>query len=107
MSKTEIDSFVAKFHQLWKAGVAAHLDLDTQAGYAWVGLHVQLGQAPSHVHPAEPCHQRERRNSETRSKKKKVATTTAVEARDEDNASERVVCSCHYIECRSPRRWKY
>ena len=28
MYVTELDSFVQKFHQLWKAGVTAHLDLD-------------------------------------------------------------------------------
>ena len=46
----EIDSFVQKFHQLWSAGVSAHLDLDTHAGEAWVGLRVQLGPAPGHLH---------------------------------------------------------
>ena len=43
MAVTEVDSFVRKFHQLWKAGLTAHLDLDTHAGNAWVGLRVQLG----------------------------------------------------------------
>ena len=51
MAVTEVDSFVRKFHRLWKAGLTAHLDLDTHAGNAWVGLRVQLG----HVHG--PLHQ--------------------------------------------------
>ena len=46
MHATELDSFVGKFHQLWKAGFTAHLDLDTHAGNAWIGLRVQLGPAP-------------------------------------------------------------
>ena len=28
---------------LWAAGETAHLDLDTHAGKAWVGIRVQLG----------------------------------------------------------------
>ena len=42
MVVTEIDSFIHKFHQLWRDGLTAHLDLDTHAGNAWVGLRVQL-----------------------------------------------------------------
>ena len=41
---TLINYFISEFHQLWKAGVTAHLDLDTHAGQAWVGLRAQLGQ---------------------------------------------------------------
>ena len=50
MSLTEVDTFVRKFHQLWRAGLNAHLDLDCHAGVAWVGLRAQLGQAPGPVH---------------------------------------------------------
>ena len=46
MHVSELDSFVGKFNQLWKSGYTAHLDLDTQAGNAWVGLRVQLGRVP-------------------------------------------------------------
>ena len=45
----ELDSFIQKFHQLWSPGVSAHLDLDTHAGEAWVGLRVQLGHGPAHL----------------------------------------------------------
>ena len=38
MPITEIDTFVRKFHQLWNAGLNAHLDLDCHAGVACVGL---------------------------------------------------------------------
>ena len=40
MCVTELDSFVKK---LWKAGVTAHLDIDTHAGTAWFGLRFLLG----------------------------------------------------------------
>jgi hypothetical protein len=46
MSITELDTFVKKFYQLLNAGHTAHLDDDTRAGLAWVGLRVQLGHAP-------------------------------------------------------------
>ena len=42
MASREIDSFVRKFQQLWSAGFSAHLDLDSDAGEAWVGLRVKL-----------------------------------------------------------------
>ena len=49
---TELDTFIQKFHQLWNSGHTAHLDLDTCAWKAWVGLrvHVQLGYAPGPPH---------------------------------------------------------
>ena len=46
MCVTELDSFVKKFHQLWKAGFTVHLDCDAHAGKAWVGIRAQLGHAP-------------------------------------------------------------
>ena len=50
MSTTELDTFVQKFHQLWNAGLNAHLDLDCHAGVAWVGLRLQLGHPPGPKH---------------------------------------------------------
>ena len=50
MFVTELDSFVKKFHQLWKAGVTVHLDLDVYAGKAWVGIRAQLGDALGAAH---------------------------------------------------------
>ena len=46
MSKSELENFVNKFHQLRQAGYTAHLDVDTHAGQSWVGLRVMLGPAP-------------------------------------------------------------
>ena len=42
----ELNTFIVKFKQLWKSGLNAHLDLDTSAGKAWVGLRLHLGDAP-------------------------------------------------------------
>ena len=47
MPQTELDSFVQKFHQLWNNGYNAQLDLDTNAGQAYVGLREQLGHVQS------------------------------------------------------------
>ena len=51
---TELDSFIGKFQQLWNNGVTAHLDLDTHAGSAWVGLRVHLGNVPPGPHHTAP-----------------------------------------------------
>ena len=42
----ELNTFIVKFKQLWKSVLNAHLDLDTSAGKAWVGLRLHLGDAP-------------------------------------------------------------
>ena len=47
MLHSELDSFILKFKSLWYSGIDAHLDVDTHAGQAWVGLRVGLG----HGHP--------------------------------------------------------
>ena len=49
MYSSHLDNFIGKFHQLLRAGFTAHLDLDANAGQAWVGLRVMLG----------PCHQQQ------------------------------------------------
>ena len=41
--EAEINSFVTKFKQLWKAGLSAHLDMNSNAGQAWIGIRIQLG----------------------------------------------------------------
>ena len=48
----EIDNLVKNFKRLWQSGISAHLDLDTHAGQAWMGLRVRLGHAtgPHHQH---------------------------------------------------------
>ena len=54
MSSSELDSFVLKFKSLWYAGIDAHLDVDTHAGQAWVGLRVGLGHPPGPLHRQPP-----------------------------------------------------
>ena len=44
--ETEINAFIVKFKQLWNSGFSAHLDLDSCDGKAWVGLRLNLGDAP-------------------------------------------------------------
>ena len=54
MHEDQLHSFIFKFNQLWKAGITAHLNLDTHAGgQARLGLRVQLGQVqqPPHHQP--------------------------------------------------------
>ena len=67
MASQEIDSFVKKFRQLWSAGFCAHLDLDSNAGEAWVGLRVKLspGQIQQQDVPAY-CRQKFERPSRQR-----------------------------------------
>ena len=45
MSSAELENFVFK-NQLRRAGMTAHLDMDTHAGQAWLGLRVMLGSVP-------------------------------------------------------------
>ena len=54
MFVTELTTFVQKFQQLWSAGITAHLDLDTHAGQAWVGLRAQLRPVPGRLHHLHP-----------------------------------------------------
>ena len=54
MFVTELDTFVQKFHQLWNNCHVAHLDVDTCAGKAWVGLRVHLGHVPGFLHHRQP-----------------------------------------------------
>jgi hypothetical protein len=46
MALTELDTFVQKFKQLWKSDQDAHLNLESHAGKAWVGLRLRLGEEP-------------------------------------------------------------
>ena len=87
---TELESFVQKFQQLRKAGVTAHLDVDTHAGRAWVGLRVQLGQVPAgpvhqpfHRHPHQqrgPAYQRR----QERRKAARASSTAELRSSDSD-----------------------
>jgi hypothetical protein len=73
MYVTELDSFVKKFYQLWNNGLTAHLDLDTHAGNAWVGLRVQLGHVPGPPHQVHPFPQQVQRKGESPSRMRRRA----------------------------------
>ena len=86
MSTTELHTFVQKFHQLWNAGLNAHLDIDCHAGVAWVGLRLQLGPppGPSHhqVYPS-PHHRKSFSPSYQRRRERRSATHTNREHAEE------------------------
>jgi hypothetical protein len=73
MYVTELDTFIQKFHQLWNSGHTAHLDLETCAGKAWVGLRVQLGHGPGPPHEQlhhPPFHHPKQRDSPSRMRRR-------------------------------------
>ena len=47
-----------QFKNLWKSGFDAHLDIESHAGQAWVGIHVRLGHepGPAQQHQHFPSH---------------------------------------------------
>ena len=90
---------IFKFHQLWEAGVTAHLDLDTHAGEAWVGLRAQLGRVPgplqstnhgpprrSHRNPAYYRRQERRKAAKTAD----AAVAASVEVTDSEPSAGKV-----------------
>ena len=66
------DFFISKFKQLWKSGVGAHLDLDSHAGQAWVGLCVRLGHLPEpELQPTNSLKRRQKtRNGPSRQRRR-------------------------------------
>ena len=86
----EIDSFVKKFKDLWKCGFDAHLDIDTHAGQAWVGLRVGIGEH-EHLQPVNPC-KSERKDSPSRqrhrAKREDAKKVLAEEFHQTDSATE-------------------
>ena len=91
MFVAELDSFVYKFHQLWSAGHSAHLDLDTHAGRAWVGLRVQLGHhAPLHPHhlPDKFPQYSHKKDSPSRQRRRAKRAAATQQANAAEEASE-------------------
>ena len=75
MHDTELKTFIQKFNQLWKAGLNSHLDLDCHAGRAWVGLRLQLGQAPGPLY--QQFHPRFQQSKESPSRQRRRARRAA------------------------------
>lgn len=99
MFDEELNSFLLKFHQLRRAGLTAHLDLDTHAGKSWIGLRVILGSDQNQDIPKvkrrSPSYFRrqERRKAERATNDPKLADgDTAEEAtnntKDDDKAEK-------------------
>ena len=89
----ELKSFLQKFHQLRKSGATAHLDVDTYAGQAWVGLRVMLGpiqhQPPQRHRSPSYFRRQERRRAARQSSEESdnvVAEEVATESTEESAA---------------------
>ena len=90
MSVTELDTFIQKFYQLWNSGQTAHLDVDTHAGKAWVGLRVQLGHVPGPLHHHPPFIQ-PRKKSESPSRQRRRARRAAARLTAEEAANQDLI----------------
>ena len=86
-TNTELRSFVAKFHQLRRAGFEAHLNLHARGGRYWVGLCAQLGEAEQQPHHL-PHQQRPRLRRSPASARRQERRRAAGEAAAEDPASD-------------------
>ena len=90
MRVTEFDSFMGKFHQLWRAGESAHLDLDCPAGKAWVGIRLQLGHAPDPVERIQPQYSGPARGPayQRRQERRRAAAVEAATVSEKTDSSE-------------------
>ena len=87
MAVPELESFVKKFHQLWSAGLSAHLDLDANDGRAWVGLRVQLGHAPGYLHQhLHPSYDQAYRKPDSRSRQRRRVKRAAAQQKKTEEA---------------------
>ena len=86
-TEMEINSFVVKLKQLWKSGLSFHLDLDCSEGKAWVGLRLQLGEAPSSYHFHRENFQAESKSSplKSRRRRKRESFDTVTQSNDESS----------------------
>ena len=101
MAASELDSFIFKFKQLWHLGLDAHLNIDTHAGQAWVGLRVGLGHAPGpllhhqlHEHFPQNTRKdspsRQRRRARRAASRKQQAEKAQVDEAKEANSNDLV-----------------
>ena len=92
MFVTELDTFLHKFHQLWGAGHSARLNLETHAGKAWVGLSVQLGHAPGHLHHQHhPLFPQSNNKQDSSSRQRRRARRAAARKENAERASKEAV----------------
>ena len=83
---TELDTFVKKFQQLWNDGITAHLDLDTHAGDAWVGLRVRIWQVPGPLHQQPHSFHQEAQRKESPSLQRRRARWAAARLSSRTNS---------------------
>ena len=94
-SLQEYDSFVRKFVNLWRSGVSARLCVETEAGNAFVSLHLDLGQAcPPQVQPEAGHHHgggpaRKRRREKRADARQEAAMAEKANVAAENDASEK------------------
>ena len=91
-SHSELNSFVAKFCQLWRAGITANFHAETHAGMAWCQVRAQLGRAPAPADPRpqaqrQPGLRRRRGPAHERRKVRRAAARTAAAAAVEQAAA--------------------
>ena len=105
--KNELDFFVAKFQKLLEAGFTAHLDVDANAGQAWVGLRVMLGsnlrqnqKEKKRRGPAYDRRQERRRAARENADKATTHAKKTAEVFDEGNAEE-AIANTKTFECES------
>ena len=87
MEATEIDTFIRKFYQLWNSGHTAHLDIDTCAGKAWVGLRLQLDHAPA-GHQHQPAYHQKRFSASRQRRRIRRAAAHAANTHTHAHAEE-------------------
>ena len=88
MFDEELSSFISKFHQLRRADLTAHLDVDTFAGKAWVGLRVMLGPIHPPHHQSVPTLRRRSPSYYRRQERRKAARAACEQPSSTDVVAE-------------------
>ena len=86
MFDAELSSFLTKFHQLRRAGLTAHLDVDTCADKSWVGLRVMLGP-DKHSHQPNVPNVKRRSPSYFRRQERRIAARATEKSILEDDVT--------------------
>ena len=104
MFNEELGSFLQKFHQLRLAGQTAHLDVDTFAGKAWVGLRVMLSDDVP-VHHQQNTRRRSPSYYRRQERRKAARSEAAVEPvqTNSEAAAEEEVAEISSVEVAEPK----
>ena len=93
MAIQDLDSFLHKFKHLWHCGFDAHLDVDTHAGEAWVGLRVRLGQNKNPTYHQKTFLKRNSRESPSKQRRRDRRAALREEQADVNQAESENVKS--------------